>query len=115
MTEQPLNLAGQVKLNGAGNGTVSLGPNVGQRWTISVASILIPNPTLFPRCELYMGALATPEFFVDGTYTGNLNASDAVAGMKLSNGQKIFAVWTGGDPGATATLSIIGIQETGTN
>lgn len=113
MNSSPLNRAGSVNLDGSGNGAVTLSPNVGQTWRLTVASVVTSTSVLIPKCSIFMGGAATQDFFVDGTYTGNLNSTDAVSGLPLTHGQKIIALWTGGDPGAVATLSIIGTVETG--
>jgi hypothetical protein len=114
MPASPLNTSGQTRLDGAGNGTVRLGPNVGQRWTLLTAAIFIAGTIVSsPQCKIFMGGSATPDCLVDGTNTGELNSTTNVANFPLTAGQSIFAVWTGGDVGAIATLSIIGTVETG--
>jgi hypothetical protein len=113
MNSYPLTTNASVTLGGSGNGTVSLGPQVGQRWRLRTASILIPNAILIPQCKIYMGGAALDPFFIDGTYTGALASTSNVNGRPLTNGQRIFAVWTGGNPGAVATLTIAGTVETG--
>ena len=35
MTSQPLDTSASVKLNGSGNGQISLGPASGQMWTVT--------------------------------------------------------------------------------
>lgn len=114
VTTRPLNTSTSVTLNGSGAGTASLGPRIGQRWRQVVASVSIPQPvTNEPLCSLYMGGAAIPANFVDGTYTGSLDSSDAGSMFVLTPGQSVFAVWSGGDPGAIATLSLTGVEEIG--
>ena len=109
----PLNTSGNVVLDGSGNGIVTLGPNVGQRWQLNSAAVRTSTATLFPTCKVYMGSGATIDAeFVDGTYSGNQDSTDRVSGLRLGPNQKITAFWQGGDVGATATLSIIGTLET---
>lgn len=113
MPQYPLNVSGSVTLNGSGSGTVSLGPNVGQRWSNITASIQVSQPvTNEPMCSLYMGAAATSDNLIDGTYTGSLNSSTNTSNRPLTAGQKIFAVWSGGDAGSRATLTLTGTLET---
>jgi hypothetical protein len=112
MNSYPLNLAVFVKLDGSGNGTVSLGPYVGQRWRLSNAAVSTSTAVKVPTCILYMGGAAVPGFQVDSTYTGSQDASAKVDAFPLTNGQKIFAVWSGGDANAIATLSLFGTVET---
>lgn len=118
MTSLPLNESVNVVLNGSGDGTASLGPSVpGERWQLSSAAIrtnTASNPAVaVPECRLYIGGAPLDQFLVDGTFTGSLNSSDAVAGLPVGNGQKVFAVWHNGDPGSVATLTVIGTREVG--
>ena len=112
MSSVPLNTSTQIKLDGSGNGTAKIGPIVGQRWDLSVAAVSITNAVLIPLCSVYMGGSPTPDNFVDGTYTGSFDSTDRVQGLPITNGQYCWAVWSGGDPNAIATLSITGSQET---
>lgn len=109
----PLLTSGNVKLNNSGAGTVALGPNVGQRWDLSLASITTSTSTNIPQCSIFIGGAPTPDAFVDGTYTGNLNSSDAVSSYPVTPGQKVYAVWSGGDVGAIAQLVLRGTVTTG--
>lgn len=113
MPQYPLSTHASVTLDGSGNGVASLGPVLGQKWTLRTVSILVANANLIPQCKIYMGAAPLDPFFVDGTYTGALASSSNVNGRPLTVGQRVFAMWTGGDPGARATLTITGTVETG--
>lgn len=113
MRSYPLNVSASVTFNGSGAGTVALGPNVGQRWSNITASIAVSQPVVNePMCSLYMGAAAIPGNLIDGTYTGSLNSSTNTSSRPLTAGQRIFAVWSGGDSAATATLTLTGTLET---
>jgi len=116
-TVVPLDDARNVILNGSGNGQVSLGPILGQKWTVTNAGVQTstrtnPNAAV-PECSIYIGGAPIAQFFIDGTNTGSLDSTDRTASFPFSQGNKIWAVWTGGDPGSTATLSIVGTIETG--
>jgi hypothetical protein len=114
VSEYPFTQSGRVVLDGSGNGRVTLTPQVGQRWTVAIASVLVqPALTNIPQCSLYVGGDATPDAFIDGTYTGNLNSTDALSAHPVSSGVKVIAVWLGGDAGDTATLTLRGTQSTG--
>lgn len=117
MTTNPINESANVTLNGSGNGTASLGPVTGERWQLASAAIRTntsSNPAAaVPECRIYIGGAAIDSFFIDGTFTGSLNSTNAVSGIPVGNGQRIFAVWANGDPGSVATLSVIGTSETG--
>lgn len=105
----PLSASAQVVLNGSGNGSVTLGPQVpGQTWFPSGTSVQV-NPTsttVVSQFKLYNGA-AQPANFLGGTYTGD-NNSDGLADCTLYCGQFMTGVWAGGNPGATATLVVSG-------
>lgn len=113
MSEYPLYTSGNVKLDGTGAGTVVLSPKVGQEWRLTLASVLVSTHVAEPQCSIYIGGAATPDAFVDGTFTGSLNSTDAVASHPVTPGQKVIAVWSGGDAGATATLTLRGTVVTG--
>src|SRR5215831_2025219 len=113
LRRQPLKFAATVILDGSGNGTASLGPNVGQRWIVRTASVNIPNAVAIPQCNIYMGAAPIPAEFIDGTWTGNMDSTSKTNSYPLTHGEKIWAVWTAGDVGATATLNITGWHDTG--
>lgn len=109
MATNPLNTSARVILDASGNGTVKLGPSVrGQILHVMVASVSTSTAVLIPQCSIFIGATATPDNFVDGTYTGNLNSTDRTAALPITAGNYLFAAWTGGDVGAVATLSVIG-------
>lgn len=117
MPTYPLNEANNVTLDGSGNGTTSLGPNVGEEWTVSNVAIRTSTATVstapVPSCDIFVGAAPIVQFLVDGTFSGNLNSTDAAAASPLTAGQKVWAKWSNGDPGSVATLSINGTSQTG--
>lgn len=108
----PLSEAIPVTLDGSGNGTVKLGPLLGQTWELKVAAVRIPNAIKIPQCRIYMGATATDENLVDGTYSGALNSTSRVNAFPLTRGLFVFAVWSNGDANAKGTLSIFGTVAT---
>lgn len=109
----PLNSSGSVRLDANGNGIVALGPQGSAVWALTVAAVSTSTSVKVPQCSVYMGTSAVPANLVDGTFTGNLDSTDRVSGWPLLPGQQVWAVWSGGDAGATATLSIIGTERTG--
>jgi hypothetical protein len=80
-------------------------------WHPTVASVKVSTATRSPQCVVYAGDSATDANFVDGTYTGNQNGTSNIAGQEIRLGLYVFAVWSGGDPGAEATLSISGTKD----
>jgi hypothetical protein len=112
VTEVPLSVYASVTLDGSGNGTARTGPPAhGVLWRPAVASVRVSTGTLSPTCKLYVGPAATDQYFIDGTFTGNQNSTDAVKGQVLQLGDFVWAVWTGGDVGAQATVTVGGVKE----
>lgn len=107
----PLNQQAAVKLDANGNGTVSLGPQGRNVWRLLVAAVSTTT-TKTSKCLIYMGLSALPGNLIDGTTTGQLDSTDLVERYPLVAGEKIFAQWTGGNPGDFATLSIFGSEQT---
>jgi hypothetical protein len=100
----PLNFEYSIVANAQGGGTIEKGPETpGVKWNLATAGVKSSSTTLVPTCTIFMNNV-----MVDGTYTGTLDSSGMVDSIPLTNGQKIKAVWTGADVGATLTLSITG-------
>lgn len=108
MSSYSLNTSASVTLDSNGNGTVQLTVPIGVTWNLTVAAVSTSTAVLNPTCSIYMGPTPTPDNLIDATYTGNQDATGKVAGFPLTKGQSIWAVWTGGDVGAVATLSLFG-------
>lgn len=112
MTTVPLLEAGYVTLNGSGNGTARVGPAApGVVWRLAVASVRTSTAVLSPQCRVYVGSDTSDGNFKDGTYTGQQNGTDLVIGQEVRLGQYVWAVWTGGDVGAQATLTVSGTKD----
>ena len=99
-----------VTLNADGNGMVTLGPSSpGTVWmpTSCVISATSNNSgtTQFAMYQNYI-ADAT---FAGGSLTGSNDT--ASLDMTLYPGQTILGVWSGGDAGATAVLTVYGQQQ----
>lgn len=96
-----------VLLGATGGGTVTIGPKrVGQTWRVRSAGVQVATNTLEPTAKLYLGG-ASPSNFLGGSYTGS-NDSDNQLDVLLFRGQVLTCVWSGGDVGARATLSLYG-------
>ena len=114
MPTLPLSESGFVTLNGSGNGTVKIGPGAhGVVWKPSRIAVKVSSATLSPTCQIFIGNTATAENFIDGTFTGQQNATDSAVGQELRLGQYVWAVWTGGDVGAQATVTVTGSKDVG--
>jgi hypothetical protein len=112
---QPLNTSASVTLNASGAGTVQLGPQAAETWQLSSAGVTVPSASLSqpPECSVYAGSSPTAGYFVDGTYTGMSNNTGKVSGITIFPGQAVWAVFSGGTPGNTATLSVFGTRTRG--
>lgn len=102
-----LNEAQSVILDSNGNGTVTLGPdNAFQQWIPTNAACSVSSNTSEPVFVLYNGSAGNANR-IGGSYTGSNDNTD-LNGITLYPGSVLTGVWTGGDAGATATLSIQG-------
>lgn len=112
MTSLPLSEFVSVTLDGSGNGRVRIGPtSPGVEWRPTVCGVRVSSMSVSPTCQIFAGATPTPDNYVDGTYTGQQNSTDAIAGQVLRIGQYVWAVWAGGTPGAEATLTVTGTKD----
>lgn len=112
MTTVPLYESAFVTLDASGNGTAKIGPTGhGQVWHPQIVSVSTSTATKSPTCKTYAGPAATQQYFVDGTYTGEQNSTDAIAGTDLYLGSFVWGVWTGGDVGAQATVTVRGTKD----
>lgn len=112
--QMPLNESGSITLDGSGNGTLRLspdGPHV--HWFPAVASVKCSSNTNEASCRIYVGSVVNDQNFVDGTLSGSTgDSSNSVAGYEIARTRDpyIFAVWAGGDAGATATMQLVGTK-----
>lgn len=102
-----------VVLNGSGNGTAKVGPlSSRERWTPAVISVSATTNTKEASCSIYVGASATDPYFIDASFSGSSgDSTDRGAAKTVRVGQYVWAVWTGGDAGATATVRVNGTKE----
>ena len=105
----------QIKLDGSGNGTASLGPSGhGVVWTLGTISVKTAQTvsTGTCQCSIYVGDDASAVNFLDGTFGGDTgDSTNAAIGMQIRLGKKVWAVWSGGVAGDVATLTITGTME----
>ncbi|MFF8495217.1 hypothetical protein ACF06O_30830 [Streptomyces albidoflavus] len=110
---QQLQAAARTVLDADGNGRLELGPTTGPPyWTITRVVVATDRPGLapVPSMALYLDA-EDARGLLDVTYDGSRDASDV--DLEMQRGQRLIGVWTGGQPGDTATLSVTGWQEAG--
>lgn len=104
MRREPLNEGKSVTLAG-GAGQVELGPNGLEQWKVTAVAVITSTNTAEPTAKVYVDTVS-PTAFLSGTYTGSNDSSNE--NVLLRQGQKLICVWSGGDSGATATLSVWG-------
>jgi hypothetical protein len=107
----PLNAKAYVTLDGTGAGTAYTGPqSPGEIWSDLTVSVSVVTNVSEAQCLVYAGAAATPGYFKDGTLFGSTGNSTGNAGP-VRVGGNVFAVWSGGDAGALATMVITGTRQ----
>lgn len=98
-------------MNASGNATISLGPTRSRdSWKIDRISVTCTTNTLEATCEIYVGIGVAQSTFVDSTFTGSSGDTSDAVGKVIRAGENIFAVFTGGDIGATATVNVYGTK-----
>lgn len=107
-----LNTTATTVLDGSGNGKAQIGPrSLREVWTVAAASVQASSNVAEASCAIYGGPDTDASSFVDLTYSGSSGDSTTNFGAPLNAGDYVFAVWQGGDPGATATLVVTGSKD----
>jgi len=101
--------SGQVTLDSAGEGQVTIGCPSGARWKVETTTTSTTSTTR-TTASLYLGS-PSPAAFLEGTYAGNRDTSNTV--HQVLGGEILTCTWSGGDAGATATLRVAGEQQGG--
>src|SRR5690242_15379049 len=97
-----LSQSASVVLDGSGNGTCSVGPSAsGEVWSPEVVAVHCDTNTSEALARVYVGADASPRYFVGGTTWGSTGDSTGNLPSTVAVGSQVFATWTGGDPGTT--------------
>lgn len=103
-----------VTLDGSGNGTAKVGPlTARETWNPSIAHVSanIGKVTNEAACQVYVGDTVNPNNFRDGTLSGSSGDSTGrINADIIETGHYVYAVWTGGDPGVQATLTVTGTK-----
>jgi hypothetical protein len=101
-----------VVLNGSGAGTAKIGPaGAFETWQAEAAAVSVATNTAEAQCRIYVGTDATAPNYVDGTLSGSTGDSTGrVSARPLKLGDYVWAVWSGGDAGAVATLNVTGTR-----
>lgn len=107
-----LSVTASAVLDGSGNGIAAAGPQAaGEVWQQFTVAVSCSSNAAEATCKVYAGApVQTASTFGDGTTWGSTGNSTTNVNGPVHPGQEITAVWTGGDPGATATMVITGTR-----
>jgi len=110
MRQLPLNVKAYAVLDGSGNGTAEIGPlSPGEVWSGMTVSVKVAANAKEATCSIYSGAAATPAYFADATTWGS--TGDSTGNVRdVRVGGSVFAVWSGGDAGAQATMTVSGTK-----
>ena len=107
-----LSKSASVTLNGSGGGTANLGPSApGEVWFPSSVSVSATSNTNEAIAKVYIGGQVSAGTFQDGTTWGSTGDSTSNVSGPVYPGQQVFAVWSGGDSGATATVVVTGSRQ----
>lgn len=108
--ETQLDAIGTVVLDASGNGTVVLRPgNAHESWTITSTVVRTVTAVKNPVCQTFVGSSGVVGGqAVDTTYTGNNDSSDTK--IEVNEGSFLTVVWTGGDVGTQASVSVRGTR-----
>lgn len=101
-------------LNGSGNGTARVGPlSAREVWHPSNVSISAnANAVKESQCSVYVGNAVAQSNFRDGCVNGSAgDSTDKVNADTIKMGKFVWAVWTGGDAGVQAVLTVTGTKD----
>lgn len=102
-----LDTFGSVTLSAAGAGTVTLSPDGLTYWDVTTIAVHVSSNTSEPTAQVYIGAQDAGRL-IGATYTGSLDSSDG--NWRVNTSQPLICARSGGDAGATATLSVLGTR-----
>jgi len=110
MRELPLKATASVTLSASGAGTAYVGPqSSGEQWSDITAAVRVATNVNEAICSTYAGAGATPSYFCGATTWGS--TGDSTTNVPVVHvGGNVFALWTGGDAGQVATLTVTGTK-----
>lgn len=108
MPQTILSESAQIVLDSNGNGALSIGPTIAaQTWIPTGMGVQVSSNNKEPGFKFYRGHSAGPTSYIGGTSTGSNDNTD-INGIVLHPGETFYCVWTAGDPGAIASVSLSG-------
>jgi hypothetical protein len=78
-------------------------------WQPSTIAVSVATNVAEAQCNLYLGIGPFPGSLLGATSTGSTGDSTDCSAT-VWPGQELIAVWTGGDPGSIATMSVFGTK-----
>jgi hypothetical protein len=101
-----------VTLGATGGGQVALGPEDARGpayWHVTgiILQTSRPNASPVPSAQIYLDSVAATN---SQGLTSNGSFKTATCDITLARGQKLIAVWTGGQSGDIATLTLTGTK-----
>lgn len=110
MRTLPLTAKAYTVLDADGNGTASTGPqSFREEWGNLTAAVRVATNTNEAIASTYAGAAATPGYFCGATTWGS--TGDSTTNLPVVKvGGNIWAVWSGGDAGQQAVLTVTGTR-----
>lgn len=106
-TTKPLNEFGSATLDASGNGTAEIQVPRLETWNVQKIAVTTSTNVLEPVAAVYVDS-PSPGNLLGSTYTGSNDSSNE--NQILMPGQYLVCRWSGGDPGAKATISVFGTK-----
>ena len=102
-----------IKLDGSGNGSISISPQSAREvWHPENIHVNVSTNVNEAQCKIYVGDSAIQSNFRDGTFSGSSgDSSDKINADTVKVGSHIFAIFTGGDAGAFASAIVTGTKD----
>lgn len=100
-------------LDGTGAGTLRMRPLGGaETWHPALVSVKASSAVSEAACRLYAGPSPTDPYYVAGTLSGSTgDSTDQLGSYAIdTHGTSLWAVWSGGDAGAVATMIVSGTR-----
>ena len=100
-------------LDGSGNGTASVQPlSAREVWSPDNAHVQVSTNANEAECQIFVGQSPDNYSYRSGTFSGSSGDSGgSISSSKVYRGDRVWAVWTGGDPRAQATLTVTGTKD----
>lgn len=94
-----------VVLDGSGYGAVRLAPSA-KTWRIRYLTVRASSQVAESRVSIYENYIGD-QYLIDSTRSGS-SGDTTDTEMTIEDGYAVWVVWTGGDAGATATVTYTG-------